>query len=196
MSVWDDGTKHLYSETRPIHLRPPTPPPLDEIPASAILGHYKNINRTYGHLVDIRAICLELDASRERFVQSIRELGGDWSSVAGAADEADWSPRELTEHLAYSETGLLWLATTVTNIEAPYLLNYTPTFETRNDGIEGIIAIGDTCRPIYEQFSDLDLRKPVESPFSMGFEQTVWGAITRNITHADEHAATMNQIST
>ena len=68
MSVWDDGTKHLYSETRPIHLRPPTPPPLDQIPASAILGHYKTINRTYGHLVDIRSICLELDASRERFV--------------------------------------------------------------------------------------------------------------------------------
>ena len=52
--------------------------------------------------------------------------------------------------------------------------------------------MGETCAPVYSQITDLDLRKPVESPFGILWEQTVWGVLVRNISQADEHAVTIS----
>ena len=186
MTTWD----MLYNESRPPHLRAPRIPDPDPS-VQMIFDRYAAINAKYSRLANIRDLILELEASRDRFIHALTGIERGWSDVSGAADEASWSPRELTEHLTFSEGAVLWIACSAIGLEAPYLLAYLPNFQTKEEGIEGVIAMGETCAPIYAQITDLDLRKPVESPFGIAWEQTVWGVLVRNITHADEHAATI-----
>jgi hypothetical protein len=188
MTTWDI----LYSEARPPHLRPPLVPEPDSA-VKAVLEQYAATNAKYSRLINTRDLIIELDASRDRFIDTLRGIDKDWTSTPPTNEQASWSPRQVTEHLAFSEGAVLWIACSSIGIEVPYLLTYLPNFETKDQGIEGVIAMGETCAPVYSQITDLDLRKPVESPFGILWEQTVWGVLVRNISQADEHAARIGE---
>ena len=184
MTTWDI----LSSEARPPHLRLPRAP--EPYPAvHVVLEQYAATNTKYFRLVNIRDLITELEASRDRFIGALRDIDKEWSAVPAASEQAFWSPRQFTEHLAFSEAAVVWIACSAIGIEAPYLLTYFPNFETKEDGIEGVIAMGEACAPIYSQITDFDLRKPVKSPFGVLWEQTVWGVLVKIITQADEYAA-------
>ncbi|HIE84101.1 MAG TPA: DinB family protein [Dehalococcoidia bacterium] len=186
MISWND----LSSETRPAHLRFASTGESDASP-EITFQRYGSIRTRYSHLANSKDLLTELDASRDRFVTILEDINWDWPDRL-ANTKTLWSAREITEHVAFSEGVILGITCSAIQLEAPYLITYLPCFGSKEEGIEGIIAMGETCASIYSQISDLDLPKPIKTPFEIEWGQTVWEMLVRNIAHADEHAEVLN----
>jgi len=181
---------NLSSETRPAHLRFASTEDSDAYP-EIMFRRYGSIRTRYSHLANSKDLLAELDASRDRFITVLEDINWDWSNCL-ANTETLWSAREITEHVAFSEGVILGITCSVIQLEVPYLITYLPSFGSKEEGIEGIIAMGETCASIYSQISDHDLPKPIKTPFEIKWGQTVWDMLVRNIAHADEHTEVLN----
>ena len=186
MISWND----LSSEARPAHLRFTNTGDSDAS-REIMFQRYKSIRTKYSHLTNSKDLLTELDASRDRFITVLEGINWDWPDCL-ATTETLWSAREITEHVAFSEGVILGITCSAIQLEVPYLITYLPCFGSKEEGIEGIIAMGETCATIYSQISHLDLPKPIKNPFEIEWGQTVLEMLVRNIAHADEHAEVLS----